>query len=256
MSHRELLATAAAVAVALVLAGCDDEDEIATDRDTLTDPIADVAALGGYLFTTNEDRSGHGGSQIDLFKFAPGGFPEGRFGLGLNGMGYLAACSDGESLYLQARGTGQLFAVSPVGEIGWTRADPFVGSHALACGIAWRADVDSFVVIYRDPGTTTYTTVQYGPGFAGESSLPETHELSLFDPATGVRAVTWLDGWLWALGADTTGAAVVQGFAGGVVTRYFTLPDETACGLTAVDGTLVVAYPDRRFEAIDDEKEP
>jgi len=257
MNRRLLLTSLLGLAVVLVLAACEDEEEIPTDRDTLADPIADIVALGDHLYTTNDDGSGHGGSQVDLFKFSRGGLAEDRFDLGLNGQGYLAACTDGRSLYLQARDTGQIFAVSPVGEVAWTRADPFVGSHALACGIAWRADVDSFVVVYRDPGTTTYLTRQYGPDFAGESSPAAAVDLDLFDPATGVRAVTWLDGWLWALGLDQDGQAVVQGFdRAGNVTRFFTLSDSTACGLTAVADTLLVAYPDRRFAPIVDEPEP
>ena len=92
MIRRLLLS--AALALALLLSGCDDDPVLNTERDTLSDPIADIAALGGYLFTTNEDWSGHAGSQVDLFKFSVDGFPEGRFDLGLNGVGYLAATAD------------------------------------------------------------------------------------------------------------------------------------------------------------------
>lgn len=258
MRHRatkSVAYVAAALVVILALAACEDDPASVTTKDTLSDPLGDVAALNGYLFATNEDRSGHAGSQVDLFQFNADGVAEEQFDLALNGVGYLAACSDGEWLYLQSRGTGRLFKVSPVGEIAWVRSDPFAGAGKLACGIAYRADVDSFVVIYRNPGTTAYTTRQHGPDFAGEASPPVTNDWTLFDPAAGILAVTWLDGWLWALGLDQVGQAVVQGLRDdGSATRFLTLDDATACGLTVLDDELIAAYPDRRFEAVIDEE--
>lgn len=237
---------------ALALVACNDDPEFDTTRITASDPLGDLVALDGHLFATNEDRSGNAGSQVDLFKFTTDGFPVNRFDLGINHVGYLAAATDGESVYLQARDTGQLFKATPVGEIAWTRSDPFSGGGRLACGIAYRADLDSFEVVYRHPGTTAYTTLRYGPGFAGESSEPRDRDWPVFDPDRGVKAVAWADGWLWALGPDLDGEAVVQGFGDdGGATRFFTLPDNSACGLAAAGDTLWVAYPDRRFEPID-----
>jgi len=251
MIRRLLLISALALALALALSGCDDDPILNTERDTLSDPIADIAALGGYLFTTNEDWSGHAGSQVDLFKFSVDGFPEGRFDLGLNGVGYLAATADHAAIYLQARDTGLLFKVTPVGEIAWTRGDPYADGQHLACGLAYRADLDSFVTLYHEPGTANYTARHHGPDFAGASDPLPARAFDTFDPDTGVRAIAWHDGWLWALGRNAAGDAVVQGFADdGGVTRYLTLSDSTACGLAPADDGLQVAYPDRRFELI------
>jgi len=245
------LASTLALAFALALPGCEDDPALNTERDTLNDPLADIAALGGYLFTTNEDRSGHAGSQVDLFKFSVDGFPEGRFDLGLNGVGYLAATADGSAIYLQARDTGQLFKVTPVGEIAWVRADPFADSRHRACGIAYRADLDSFVTLYHEPGTANYIARHHGPNFDGAAAPRPARALDTFAPDDGIRALAWHDGWMWALGRTADGHAVIQGFAdGGGISRYVTLSDSTACGLAPAEDGLLVAYPDRRFEPL------
>jgi len=253
MFRRPLCLSALAMALVLtpILSGCDDDPVLNTERDTLSDPIADIAALGGYLFTTNEDWSGHAGSQVDLFKFSVDGFPEGRFDLGLNGVGYLAATADAAAIYLQARDSGQLFKVTPVGELAWTRGDPYADSGHLACGLAYRADLDSFVTLYHVPGTATYITRHHGPDFAGAAPPLPALTLDTFDPDTGVRAIAWLDGWMWVLGRTATGAAALQGFNDtGGFTRYITLSDSTACGLAPTADGLRLAYPDRRFELL------
>lgn len=249
MFRRLLLSSA--LALALVLSGCDDDPDLNTERDTLSDPIADIAALGGYLFTTNEDWSGHAGSQVDLFKFSADGFPEGRFDLGLNGVGYLAATADAEAIYLQARDSGLILKVTPVGEIAWSRGDSYADGRHAACGLAYRADLDSFVTIYHEPGTANYTTRRFGPDFAAASPPFPALTLDTFDPDHGIRAIAWMGGRMWALGSTATGTAIVQGFDDdGGVTRYITLPDSTACGLAATPNGLQVAYPDRRFELL------
>lgn len=249
MIRRLLLSSA--LALALLLSGCDDDPVLNTERDTLSDPIADIAVLGGYIFTTNEDWSGHAGSQVDLFKFSNDGFPEGRFDLGLNGVGYLAATADRSAIYLQARDSGLLFKVTPVGEIAWTRGDTYADGQHQACGLAYRADLDSFVTLYHEPGTANYTARHHGPDFTGAADPLPARAFDTFDPDTGVRAIAWHDGWLWALGRNAAGDAVVQGFADdGGVTRYLTLSDSTACGLAPTDDGLRIAYPDRRFELL------
>lgn len=254
--HRPLVASP--LLLLLGLCSClTSVDEVMTDRDTLSDPLGDIVALGGHIFATNEDHSGHAGSQVDLFRFSSGDFfPEGRFDLGINGVGYLAACSDGAFIYLQARGTGQLFKVSPVGEVAWTRFDRFPGGRSRACGIAYRDDVDAFIFIYHEAGTSTYKTVQHDREFTAEPTPPRTIDLPLFAPETGILAVTWSGGYLWALGLDPAGQAVIQGVSleDAYTTRFIPLDDATACGLTTLHGHLVVAHADRRFEIIEDEE--
>jgi hypothetical protein len=251
MKHRALLCPILALAV-FALAACEQDPDVETDRDTLADPLGDLVALDGRLYATNHDRSGNAGSQVDLFAYEADGSPADRFDLGINHAGYLAATTDGDDLYLQARGRGQLFRATRLGELVWTRSDPFAGGERLACGVAHRADLDSFVVIYHHPGTTTYTELRYGPDFEGESSAPLAREWTTFDPEEGVRAIAWADGYLWALGLDPAGQAVIEGFADdGGATRILSLGDDSACGLGAAGGVLWIAYPDRRFESID-----
>ena len=77
------------------------------------------------------------------------------------------------------------------------------------------------------------------------------HDWPTFDPDTGVRAVAWSPGWLWKLGLDTEGNAVIEGHADdGSATQRIDLADDSACGLAYDGAALWVAYPDRRFESV------
>ena len=232
-----------------VLAGCDDDPDPDTSSDTLADPIGDITVLGGDVLTTNEDHSGNADNQVDLFRYDTAGALLASASLNINGMGYLAAATDGQDIYLQARTTGQMFRTTPDGEVAWTRADLLAGAHALACGVTWRADLDSFVVLHRDPDTGNVAEHRFGPGFDGAPRLVRTIPWTLFEATSGLLAIAWHDGWLWALGRDDSGQAVIQGVDdAGSFTRFITLPGATACGLAADAGGLWVAYPDRRFE--------
>ncbi len=249
MTNRALLFVLLACSL-LALAACNEDPEVDLTKDTLGDPLGDIVALDGHLFATNDDRSGNGGSQVDLFKFATDGFAVDRFDLGINHVGYLAAATDGDFVYLQTRDNGQLFRVSAVGEMDWTRVDPFAGSDQRASGMAYSADVDSFVVIYRQPGTASYTTLNYGPGFEGESSEPVQHYWPQFATDPGVIAAAWSPGWLWKLGFDENGNTLILGHDGGGNTYSIVIQDVQASGISVVDDQLWVSYPDRSFEAI------
>jgi hypothetical protein len=254
MFRRHALSPAllAVLALLALLAACEEDPESDDGKDTVTDPLGDIAHLDSYFFGANDDRSGNTGPQVDLFKFAMGGFPVDRFPLDINGQGYLAAAADSQWIYLQARGTGQLFKVSPVGEIAWTRGDPHTGPGALACGVLWRADVDSFEILYRDAATTTVAIRRYGPGFDGEPGSVRTVEAAAFAPDAGPLAATWADGSVWMLGHDAGGSAVIEGFDdAGAVTDVIPLDDPDACGLTADGDILYIAYPDRSFALVD-----
>jgi hypothetical protein len=253
-----LVALAAGAALLLaVFAGCQtSKPDVTTDRDTLNDPLGDITAIDDVLYATNNDSSGHAGSQVDLFRLTAEGALDEAFDLGLNGVGYLAACSDGEAIYLQVRTTGRIFKVSPTGEILWTRLDSLAGEQRLACGLAYRADVDSFVTLYRDGQTASYLSVHHGPQFIDQAGAEREHVLPLFDSPTGVLATAWRDGVLWALGRDAYGQAIVQGVSlDGGVTRFVPLDDPTACGIAVLAGELVVAYEDRRIGPVWEEPE-
>lgn len=237
------------IILTLGLAGCNDDPEADTSKDTLGDPLGDIAALGNYLYAANEDWSGHAGSQVDLFKFDHEGFSEDRFGLGINGAGYLAATADSHFVYLQAQETGRLFKVSPVGEIAWVRDDPEASGSFLAQGVTYDAAADSFSFLYHHHGTTTYTITRLGPGCEGP--IGSRHEVTLdaFSPDRGAQALAILDDTHWVLGTNAEGGSTLQGTdLDGAATQPVALADDSACGVAAAESGLWLAYPDRRFD--------
>ena len=82
-------------------------------------------------------------------------------------------------------------------------------------------------------------------------SEAQQRDWTAFDPATGTRAITWADGRLWGLGLNSVGDEMVIGDCGDdPPSTIIGISDDSACGLTARNDTLWVAYPDRRFQAI------
>jgi len=239
------------IILTLGLAGCNDDPEADTRKDTLGDPLGDITTLGNYFYAANEDWSGNAGSQVDLFKFDHEGFSEDSFGLGINGAGYLAAAADSHFVYLQAQDTGRLFKVSPVGEIAWVRNDPEASGSFLAQGITYDAVADSFSFLYHHHGTTTYTITRLGPGCEGP--IGSRHEVTLdaFSTERGGQALAILEGTHWILGTNADGGSTLQGTSlDGTATLPMDLADDSACGIAATVDGLWLAYPDRRFELL------
>lgn len=238
------------VLFAAILGGCESSPDIDMDRDTESDTLGDITMLDGEVYATNNDRSGHGGSQIDLLRFDTDGDLIDSMRLDINGMGYLSACTDGQGIFLQARGTGQMFRLTRDHGITWTRYDPVAGSDLVARGVAYAADVDSFVVLYNAPGTNSYTIQRFGPGFDGPVGSSRSFEWDTFDPATrDVIAVTWHEGRLWAIGPDEQGWLLQGVDADGdfsVNVRIIDIPDQV-CGLASTPDGLLVATTNRLF---------
>lgn len=150
------LALTLGLVVLCSLGACDDDSDITTDRDTASDPFGDIAVLGDVIYATNDDRSGHAGSQVGLFPFALDGNPAGaELVLDLNGCGYLAMTADDENLLLQVRDSGRVVSVAPTGELRWIRLDTeMVDGGWRACGLCRRPGADEVVALYTRSDST------------------------------------------------------------------------------------------------------
>ena len=136
-----------------------------------------------------------------------------------------------------------------MGEIDWTRADPNAGSATVARGIAY---ADSFVVLYHEPGTTSYTTLRYGPDFDGAPGSSRTFIWDTFGPDNEVIAITWYDDLLWGIGQAEDGTVRVQGtHENGTGTATINLDDPgEVCGLGHDENGLFFATTDRQFHSL------
>ena len=101
----------------LFILSCQNGLDINTSKHTATDPMADITYLNGFFYTTNLDRSGNAGSQIDLYIFDSKSLPVNRYPFDLNGQRYLAAANDGSNIYFQPRFTDYIVKSTPLGEI-------------------------------------------------------------------------------------------------------------------------------------------
>ena len=146
----------------LFILSCQNGPDINTSKHTATDPIADITYLNGFFYTTNLDRSGNAGSQIDLYRFDSESLPVNRHPFDLNGQGYLAAANDGNNIYFQPRFTDHIFKSTPQSEIFWYASDYFPDNMADTTstfmywrgrGLAW-AD-SNLVALYRHKDDST-----------------------------------------------------------------------------------------------------
>ena len=246
----------ALVLLAVVLTGCETTTEIDVSRDIDADPLGDITLLDDIVYATNNDASGHAGSQVDLMRFAVDGTPLEATPVALNGQGYMSACSDGQDIYLQSRASGQLFRLT-LGGIAWTRRDAFVSDQAtagvtmLARGIAYAASEDSFVILYQEADTNLYTTRRIGPDFEAVGSST-TFAWETFAPTSAdVITVTWHDGRLWAIGAGGDGYHLQGVDTAGAFTTSLLIDTitEPVCGLGSTATGLLIATENRHFHA-------
>ena len=242
------------VLLAGFLTGCETLTEVDVSRDIDSDPLGDITLLGGVVYATNNDASGHAGSQVDLMRFDVDGNLLEATAVALNGQGYMSACSDGRDIYLQARASGQLFRLT-LGGVAWTRYDPFVSDQATAGvtmqarGIAYVAAEDSFVVLYQEADTNLYTLRRIGPDFEAMGSSA-TFAWDTFAPtAADLITVTWHDGRLWAIGAGADGYYLQGVDTAGVFTASLLIDTitEPVSGLCSTPGGLLIATESRHF---------
>jgi hypothetical protein len=240
------LTLALAVVALGAICACDDEPDIVTDRDTASDPLGGIAALGATLYATNDDQSGHGGSQVGLFPFALDGTPAGaEVSLGLNGCGYLAMTDDGENLLLQIRGTGRVIAVTPAGALLWNRLDAErLDGGWRACGICRRPGADELVALYtRDDHAFVART--YNLDFTEVLATTAAFTWDSFPTTVFPRALVH-DGMQWVvLAADADGAMVTFALDGAFDDVGAPIVEAAnMTGLAVADGWYYAAFAD------------
>ena len=153
--------------IALLIISCQNGIDINTTKQAITDSIADITYLNGSFFTTNLDKSGNAGPQIDLYKFDESILIN-QYPMELNGQGYMATANDGSNLYFQPRFTDYIFKINPVGNIFWYQSDNFPDNTSDTTstfmywngwGLAW-ADTN-LVALYRHTDDSTRYRARY-----------------------------------------------------------------------------------------------
>lgn len=244
-------------AAALALAGCSDSIDIEIERDTLSDPLGDIAIREGMIYATNHDESGHAGSQVDLltFSLADPSEPLDTVMLELNGQGYLAMATDGLALFLQPRDRSALLKVSPAGRILWLRQDlQMADAFMRACGICYDAEHERLVALYTKDGSS-FVVRRYSADFDSVVSTSAPIAWDVFAPGTPPQAVAWDGGVFYVLGTDAGGNGLVV-----ATDATFATPTDPrqvgpgAVGLAASETQIWVSYADRSIVAYRDER--
>jgi len=231
---------------------CEDDQVINTDKNTYYDDIADICFVNDHFFTTNNDRSGNSGEQIDLIRFTSDGVsPDDAFGLHMNGQGYLAMTTDGSDIYMQSRANGAIIKCSLIGEKAYMKWDTLDASLWQPTGICYIPEKDSLVLLYRNqdsPKIYRARTVSKTTPYASGSEY--LFSVDFIDTTYyGIYALTYKDNHFYMLGADTLIRDKLL-----VTDDQFDLksvediPDSTVVGLCFKDGDLYLSYRDRRIE--------
>ncbi|NQV30012.1 MAG: hypothetical protein HQ508_03915 [Candidatus Marinimicrobia bacterium] len=235
------------------LSSCEDEPFVNTDKSTFYDDMADITALNGFFYSTNYDRSGHAGSQIDLLKFESSGtaiFLSDSYSLDLNGQGYFAITNDGSNLYLQSRDTQLIMKYSGVGEQGFLGYDD-ISTSWLPAGLAYNPDNDSLIALYRNSqDLNEFRLRTLSKNLLGESSRDARFQLGFIDPVYhGLYALEYHDSLFFLLGVDTThqDLLLTLDYNFSIVSKD-TLSDSTVVGLAFKENGLYLSYRDRRIE--------
>ena len=146
----------------LLFTACTEDLFIDTSKSTIEDPISDITFIDYSFYTTNFDKSGHAGQQIDLFKYDSNG-PMDRFEMPLNGQGYLAIANDGQNIYLQPRFTDYILKVSLVGELFWHKMDEMEENASTmtwkGSGLTWKDS--TLVTLYQHVTDSTLYRARY-----------------------------------------------------------------------------------------------
>jgi len=238
------LALALGLVALCTVGGCEEDSDPNTDRDTGNDPFGDIASLDDLIYATNDDRSGHVGSQVGLFPFALDGTPAGaELVLDLNGCGYLSMTADGVNLLLQVRDTGRVISVSPTGELRWVRMDAeMMDAGWRACGICRRPGADEVVALYTR-SDSTFVARTYNLDLS--EVVATTDEFAWDDiPGTVFPRTLVHDGSQWVVLAATADGTVITLALGDDFDDLGTpvTEAETVTGLAVADGWFYAAH--------------
>ncbi len=253
MSYRTIIL----LIIVTLLCSCEEEVPLNTQKHTFNDDIADISALNGYFYTTNYDRSGHAGSQIDLLKYSIQGsssFLDDRYELALNGQGYLAITNDGSNLFLQSRDTDLIMKYSPVGEKAYLGYDG-TSTQWHPGGIAYNPVSDSLLALYRNlQSLNEFRIRSIAKDLTGEPSRDETFEIDFIaETYHGVSAMTYHDSIFYILAVDTSSQDILITLDHSLnVATLDTLSDSTVVGLSFMEDALYLSFRDRRIEWLKD----
>ncbi len=236
---------------ALALAGCNTSPDASGERDTLSDPLGDIAYANGMIYATNDDGSGHVGSQVDLYAYADGALesPQKTVALELNGYGYLAMASDGVDLYLQPRGRARIIKAAPDGALPRLRDDvPAADARWRGCGLCYDTDTAQLVALYAtDRGSLVWRRYDPASGAVVATSPPVVWDV--LAPGVWPRAITGHGATFYVLATDTAGVDVVVSTSP-PYDRVATVQavGDQAAGLTQHGAQIWIGYQDRRIE--------
>ncbi|MBN2572230.1 MAG: hypothetical protein JXA68_08890 [Ignavibacteriales bacterium] len=233
----------------VLIVSCDDELVIDTTKDTVSDPIADITALGNYFYTTNYDLSFKAGSQIDLMRFTTEGLLDNQFDLNMNGQGYLAITNDGQNIYLLSRRTNLIVKISTTGEKIYLKQQK-VEPNWQAAGICYLNDKDSILMLYRNlryREQYKFNIVdKNNPNNIGSDFIKTFNEFSGNDG--GIFSIEYSNNNFYFIGVDTTMSINLK-----ITDKNFTaisseeIVDSTVVGLCIKNGDLYFSHNDRRI---------
>ncbi|MBN1637723.1 MAG: hypothetical protein JW866_02060 [Ignavibacteriales bacterium] len=237
------------ICFSLLLFSCDDELVIDTTKDTFSDPLADITALGNYIYTTNYDLSYNSGSQIDLLRFTIDGILDNQFDLRMNGQGYIAITNDGSNIYLFSRNTNLIVKVTPTGEKIYLKQQK-LETNWSAAGICYLTDRDSLLFMYQNLRTPAQYRIKItdknNPDYVGTDIMKTFNEFS-GDEGT-IFSVDYSNSNFYFLGIDTTNSISLKITDNNFYQLSFeTISDSTIMGMCVRNGDVYFSHNDRRI---------
>lgn len=237
----------------LILAGCESDLFLNTDKNTAEDSFNDITFLHDHFYTTNYDLSGHSGAQIDLFKIDTSGILVDRYELDFNGMGYISMTNDGSNLYLLPRFNWFMIKLTHVGEKYPLLPLPYDDEDMdwSASTFCYNSDADSLFVLFQN---SNYPDQYRGTYLAPDNPNTEGSKVNItFDFLDNIQygcyAMTYHNDKYYILAVRSDGTDILM-----VTDEYLTpisttdIVDHTVTGLDFLAGSdsLFFSYRDRR----------
>ncbi len=237
----------------LFFQNCDNSLIPNTNKNLISDDLADITYLNNSFYSTNNDLSLNAGSQIDLFRFEKNDqeiFLLDNFDLGINGQGYLAITTDNQNLYLQSRRMFTIFCSSPLGELLYVSSDSISYSWQPS-GICYIDEKDSLLLLYKNLNSPK----QYRARIVDKlhpylSGLDKTFSFDFIDTTDhGIYALDYYESSYFLLGVDSAKQDVlIRTNNDFEITSIDTIADSTVSGLSFEQNNLYFSYSDRRIE--------